>query len=236
MPRASKTRVSAVTSEVFRGGSLIHLQNTQSWKITNLLLSGGVLRLQISPQMPWQQVPVGWHVAPWQWEAHLGMVIAPRTPSLSLHGLLGLLMESPDASQLQQWDLSFFAPSGQLAAGLSRRAVRSHDRAQNLPSLYQAVFLGISLGGGIGHLCNSVMLPASSLVHGCFDSCQAVAGPVFVSKLNTGLRMSQCEMLQAEPWTPSLFTSFRSTWSPALREHAVIILNFLPGVTASKMW
>lgn len=112
---------------------------------TNLLLSGGVLHLQVSPQMPWSQVPVGWHVASWQWETLLGMVMAPHTPSLSLHRLLGLLTACPDASQLRQWDLSFFAPSGQLAPGLSRRAGKSHDRAQTLPSLYQAVFLGISL-------------------------------------------------------------------------------------------
>lgn len=82
------------------------------------------------------------------------------------------------------------------------------------PRLFQVCirlcFLASLCSGGIGHLCNSVMLPASSLVHGCFNSGQAVAAPVFLPKLNTGLRMSQCEMLQAEPQTPSLVTSFRS--------------------------
>lgn len=50
-----------------------------------------------------------------------------------------------DAFRLKQWDLGCVALSGQLSAGVSSSAVRSHYRAQNLPSLYQAVFLGISL-------------------------------------------------------------------------------------------
>ena len=84
-------------------------------------------------------------------------------------------------------------------------------------------------------------LPASFLIHGSFDHFQVVAGPIFLPNLKTELRISQREIFQAESWTPFLVISFQpvihNTVSHArvLEELVVIILNFIPVVTASKM-
>ena len=146
MPRASKTRVFSMTSEVSRGCNLIHLQTTQSWKVANMVVSGGVsCLLSFTPKchddrLQWVGLLIpGSGKLSWGSSVHHIFFPSPCTD------FLGLLMDSPDVSQPQQWDLGFFAHSVQLSAGISSRAVRSHYRAQNLPSLCQAVFLGISL-------------------------------------------------------------------------------------------
>lgn len=83
-------------------------------------------------------------------------------PSLQGQDFLSLLTGPPNSSQPQQWGLGFFAQPGQVSSS----AVRSHDRTQNLPHLYQAVCLGISSQQAFGHPRNSqsfIELPALSL-------------------------------------------------------------------------
>lgn len=68
-----------------------------------------------------------------------------------------------------------------------------------------------------------------------------MAGPLFLPKLNVGLRVSQYEILQAESRTSCLVTSFQSRdpqchfRALVLGELVVIILSFLPVVTVSAM-
>lgn len=109
-------------------------------------------------------------------------------------------------------EIEMLCPFRPAVSWISSRAVRSHYRAQNCPSLYQAVSW---------HLF-AVEVLATSATHSpslsdvtfflstwMLDYCQAGADPIILPRLNAGLRMNQCETLLAEPWTPSLVISFQ---------------------------
>lgn len=96
-----------MTSEAFRGGSLIHLQTTQSRVIANVDGGRGFPVPDFCTSFPVNQLQQAGLFIPGQWETRLGTFRPLHILSLSLHRFL---QDFPETSQPQPVGLGNFCP------------------------------------------------------------------------------------------------------------------------------
>ena len=142
----------------------------------------------------------------------------------------------------------FFAHPGQLSPGVSCSSLRSHIEPRTFHLWFKLCFLSSLCSGGFGHLWNSQYF--TRLHHLLFPP---YTDALITARLWLDQYFSSENCVQAWEWglawNPSnwaLATFSLSAFNPEshnavshtvlLGQLAVIILNFLPVVTVSKMW